>query len=273
MSYTIPEVVLEKSSRILNITFVVFGYVLASYLISPLDLLFEQKLSSLLILGGVLGTFLYYLYPIERILALYLRIRKFDKIVFSSSADKSFAYDKTEILSSPLLREDIAKITGAFFFSISLLLSERLLNIVQINLPLWTLVFSALVILAIGIWETRVFLRQKMDYVMYYLYFSRFERPVASELLDAIEKKDWPGAHNIINRSLYMGSIFAQRGGICFKCKTIQTDGPYCSACGTLLISYCNECKSPIVREGAKEVPVYCLTCGKELKDNKETPS
>ena len=237
-------------------------------MVYPIDIIFEQKISSLLILGGVLGTFLYYLNPVERVLAFYLHIRKLDTWEFITSS-VTYTYSKTKILQSPLLKEDLTRITGAFFFFISLLLSERLLSIVNINLPFWILVVSAVVILVIGIWETRVVLKEKMNYVIYYYFFVRFGRPFTSELLNAIEKKDWTGAHSIINRVLLEGSIYAARGGVCSKCKTIVTEGSFCTECGMRLVSYCSECKASIVREGTATVPKYCFNCGKVLEYGK----
>jgi len=272
MSYAIPEVVLEKPSRILNFTFVVFGYVLSSYLISPLDIIFEQKISSVLILGAALGTFLYYLNPVERGIAFYLLIRGFDKMTFESEFG-ALNYSRTEALNSPLLKEELAKITGAVFLFVSLLLSGNLLLLVNISLPLWILIALALPILSIAVWETRVLLREKMDYILWYYYFVIFERPFASEILKAIEAKDWIGAHNIVNRILMKRSIYVASGGVCPKCEKILPPASFCTECGTPLVTYCSECKAAIVREGTTKVPVYCYRCGKKLKYPKDTPS
>jgi hypothetical protein len=118
---------------------------------------------------------------------------------------------------------------------------------------------------AIAIRETRIFLRQKLDYITYYYYFRRIERPVADELLKSIVKRDWVGANTIVSRIVDKGSILALKGGICPNCKEVRTDGKYCPECGCQLIIVCDKCGSSFLSEGQVKAPKFCAVCGKKI--------
>jgi hypothetical protein len=269
MAYLIGDKVSSKPSKLLNVTYFFFGYVLALFWLNPISLDYNEKISAVLILGSAIGTFVYYVNPTELVMSFYLRIRKFNIKNFGkflSPYDKEIKYNKTELLRSPLLKEDLTLITGAFLFAISILLSGRLLEIVGIHVPFYVFILLSLIMFAIGTKETRIFLRRKLDAVMYFYYYRGYENSVADELLASIEKRDWVGADNIVFRAMDKGSMFGQKGGICTNCNgAVRREGPFCSECGVALKVVCGKCGYPVLKEGQTCSPKYCAICGNEI--------
>jgi hypothetical protein len=264
----------DKPSRLINISYYFFGFALASVIIQATALSFNEKLSFILILGSAVGTFVYYVKPVERVMSVYLWIRDLNMVNFGksfSATNKELKFDRRTLLGSPLLKEDLALVTGAYLFAVSIIFSIWLQGLVNLSIPAWIFVAISLVMWVVAIWETRLFLRQKVDCVLYYQYFKRFERPAAKEILDAIVNKDWVGALNIISRTSDRGSVFALQGGFCINCGGIlRRDGPYCYNCGKPLIASCTHCRASIVREGIEKAPTFCFNCGKSLLETNE---
>lgn len=269
MKFMISEVIVSKPSKSLNLIYVTFGYVLASYIVSPLNLIFEQKLSSAIIVGGVFGAFLFYSKPIDRLIKLLLRVSSKDIVSIKSGSGQTIAHRKSDLLSSPVMAQERARINGAFFFSLSILLSDRLLRLINIYLPFEVLAFFAILMMIIAIWEVHVVVNVKLDILPWYYIYSRLGE-MTNELRDAINIGDWTLAHDIINRQLHAGSIYASAWGICPRCASIVKIGRFCPECGEELVVDCKKCHASLVKEGMKDIPKYCIQCGSPIEFQKD---
>jgi len=262
----ISDVIVGKPSKALNLVYVIFGYFLASFIISPLELSFEQKLSLVVIAGGIFGTFLFYIKPVERFILLLLVLSRTNKMEFYSEPGRKIVYKKTILFNSPMLAEERARINGAFFFSVSILLSGRLLELISLYIPFEVLAIISALMMFIAVWEGFDLVKEKIPALRWYYFFSYSGRPFTEDLRNSIERKDWIEVHEIISKDLQTGSIYATAGSLCLICKTIvESNGMYCPKCGQKLLTHCKSCHAALVVEETKEFPNYCLRCGKPV--------
>lgn len=70
----ISDVILGKPSKAASLVFLIFGYILASYVVSPIDLVFEQKVPAIIVAGGVLSAALFYIKPVDLLIKTILGI-------------------------------------------------------------------------------------------------------------------------------------------------------------------------------------------------------
>ena len=263
----ISDVVVSKPNKALNITFLIFGYVLASYIVSSIELVFEQQVPAVIVAGGVFSSFLYYIKPVDRLIILFLYIR---------------SYESPLVFSSPLLAEERAKINGAVFFSLSLLLASRLLSLINLYVPFQILIALSIVMIAVALWESWVAIRLRMPIVISYLRLQQ-RGEISEELAKAVENKNWELAHQFlwkmkrrkfdaplrtIGDNVLLGSF--SKGGFCYDCGFItkRERAQYCSKCGKPLITHCKYCYDRgyirhSLAEKTEEIPKFCDYCGK----------
>ena len=103
MSAVVAESV-SKPSRVYNLYYVIFGYVVAASLISPSKLELSDYILLVAIGGGFLGTFLFFIKPVKMLLYVYMNRR------FGASLTA---------FNSPYLSESKDKIAGGFYFTLS----------------------------------------------------------------------------------------------------------------------------------------------------------
>jgi len=268
----IDNISINKPSKALNFTFAIFGYVLAAYFVTSTSLAFEQKLSATLALGGILGISLFYIKPIERFVILLFLLSGKNIIIAEAlkGGVPGFVYKKSAILFSPLLAEERARINGAFFFSISLLLSGKLLEVIGFTLHGIILLLLSVPTFLIAISEGYHLATTKIETLAYYYYFTRLGRPI-KEIENAIKRTDWILASDLVINERYQTSILPNVPRIgamyCFKCNRAVDGGSYCPDCGSSLIYHCKNCKAPLFITKDGHAPTYCNVCGKKLLD------
>lgn len=258
---------IEKPSKALNLTYVIFGYVLASILLPP-DLSVQEQLVTVITVGGLFGTFLFLVKPIDRLLVLILAIKK--DYSLSPSA-------------SPLVAEDKMKMNAAVFFSLSVLLSEPLLSRVNLSFPLHIHILGAIPTLVVAVWEALMLVLNKARIIeAYYRSVRAGQNEIAIEISRAIEGRDWEKANSIITRedlrapfplsaelSPLRGEAFPlARHSIpfCVNCgeSPRYAIGPYCPDCGRQLLENCPSCKAQL--GNLRKAPSFCPFCGLDLK-------
>lgn len=264
----ISEVFVDKPSWTLNLVYMIFGYFLASSIISTSsELSFDQNLVIIALSGGIFGTFLFYAKPVERVLLFLLILREggTEMTSLGGSTGSEFTLSTRESFSSPLLAEEKAKINGAFFFSLSILLSDPLLERANIHQPFIILLVFASIMMIIAIWEGITLVRDKLPSVTAYYNFCRFGRTGVEELRRAIKGKDWPRARGIMARSFDKELAYAFYDGLCVKCRKIFERANFCPDCGEKLLTHCKKCHETIAIKGMKKFPKYCMVCGSSI--------
>lgn len=294
----ISDVIVGKPNKALNVVFLIFGYVLASYIISSIELVFEQQVPAVIVAGGVFSTFLYYVKPVDRLIKFYLLIRR---------RRFSAAY-----FGSPLLAEERAKINGAVFFSLSLLLASRLLSLINLYVPFELLLGLSVLMMIVALWETAHVIMKLIPIIRDY-YVAHESGLITDRIVKAVENKNWdlairlfsnlkarahvdlPQDYSSIEDWLSSREIdgrgteitwddikkfqdrtaLTSRGGFCSnsKCRFIvrRKGAKYCPKCGAVLITHCKSCyeEHVIVRhvltEKMEEIPEFCDYCGKRL--------
>ena len=270
MASLITDMAVNKPSKALNLVYLVFGYFLASFFTFPTEFSFEQKLAVALIAGGIISSFLYFTKPVETILKLILHFLKRDRIVVYKSAGHEVEIKRSQVISSPLLAEERAKINSLVFFFFSLALSSVLLNRFGITVQTELILGLSAAFMIIGIvalWEIYIFVKLKARMVAWYYLSYKLERDFR-EARNAIEKKDWREAEALINRDLWTKSIYASSGRICLTCKKMFLTGMYCPDCGKELLIDCKNCAAALIREGMTNIPKYCTQCGQATETN-----
>jgi hypothetical protein len=266
----IANMAVNKPSKALNLVNVVFGYYLASTLVSSSSLSLEQKLSVLAISGGVVGALLFYIKPVERLTAfaviLMYGIRIEEPTTVTGKNSHRLTMSTVGIFNSPFFAEERAKINGIVYFAISIILSQPLLVQAGIPIPLAALVFLASILLVIALWEGYSLVSDKLRTGFVYYGFCRTGRSAALALKDAIEKKDWTEAMAITRRSFETNVAFADQNGLCTKCHLIVPKANYCPECGKRLLFECGRCHQILATEGTMDYPKYCRVCGEQTR-------
>ncbi len=307
----ISDVILGKPNKATSMVFLIFGYVLASYIVSPIDLVFEQKIPAVIIAGGVFSAFLFYIKPVDRLMKTFLAVRNYyrkktlnSKKIELIDSENPMAIEQhlfhndvitTKLLDSPLVAEEMAKINGAVFFSASLLLASRLLDLIDLYVPFELLVLLAVVMLVVAVWEGLSLVGFKLPILNFYYRVNRIGEP-SIELSKAINNKEWLLARNLMmflldnklalrsklsdlllaDLSFIGGVIFSpytSEGGICPKCSLIvrRKEPDFCPKCGSRLITSCPNCMAGILIEKMDVTPIYCTSCGKALIPSQKT--
>ena len=272
------ELLMAKPSRIHNLSYIFLGYYLSFYFAYDLNLPIEQKILLTTFLGGFIGTLVYYIKPIERVMSLYFRLSKKNVTHPSEIFNewKSPVY-KTEILFSKYLDDDRTIINGAFFLAIGVFTSNKLLGTI-IELSQVYLVFQIIIGIALicaGTWNIYVLVTEKLPILIFFynnIGISKYSQQLERE----IQLKDWIKAKKIIDQEpelvdwetytsvMYRGHQNPERG-VCITCNKIR-DTLFCIECGHEVIKECPTCKSVLVNKQDKICPKYCHKCGSKIE-------
>jgi len=267
------QVLIQKPSRIHNLSYVFLGYYLSLLITFDLNLSYEQRIAFIATFGSFVGTLIYYIKPIERTISLYFRLSK-KNVTYPEEPyeELSFPVFRSEILYSRYLQDERTIINGTFFLSVGILTSHKLLESTGLSNLYWYLQIFAVALVCIGIWDIRILIKRKMpilDFLFNYYNVSK-NIPV---LIRAIESKDWIQAEKITEREpeLIDPSLYATyylpkpTKGICLKCRRIE-EGDYCIECGERIIKTCPACKTAVLRQDDKAYPTFCRYCGKKIE-------
>lgn len=186
---TIVSGITSRPSRIHNLVYVIFGYVVASAVVPTTQV---ENLSDYLLLvslvGGFIGTFLFYIKPVESILSLVASRRE---------------YISQTVLTSPFLIETKGKIiSGIYFFMLCHITvwNPNLSNLIWENLLLPAfLITISLIVLYVSRREVSLLYLRVFSVEYYYRLVSR--KPdhmteakrnlVLGQLKAALERGDW----------------------------------------------------------------------------------
>ena len=271
----VANVLIEKPSRIHNLSYFVLGYYLMTLLSFELDFSLSDRIFLITFFGGFLGTLIYYIKPIEKILTTYFKLSKKNKVLPPAEVKEfSIAVYKSEILFSKYFNDERVMINGAIFLGIGLLLSNSILNEYGLGSLYSYALFLSLLLFGSGIWESYVIIKRKMDTLVFYYTFYNVSKKTP-DLSRALEAKDWIQAEKITEDEweLWDPHLYAELFGepiyrsLCPNCSEIkaQKAGEYCIECGTKLISQCPKCKRYISL--GKKAPKYCSNCGTKLDE------
>jgi len=204
----LSEIVAEfvsKPSKVHNISYIILGYVLASYAIS-VDPNLSDYVLKIVLVGGIIAAFLFYVQPIEKLLWGYALWR-----THSRSNIGIFPFN------SLFLTETIGKIVGGFFFAIACWIMAYNPNLEKylIENPFWRygMIAASIPVLLIALYETWTRLPQKIRIVSFYYNLLRIYQgggprslPSAKESKDsltslkiALESGDWIEASHIVS--------------------------------------------------------------------------
>lgn len=211
------DITVSKPSKALNIIYFIFGYVLASALI-PLQFDVMEQIIVIIAIGSIFATFLYYIKPVERVLlvVVFLLQKNQQKKGFSLFGDIArlpgtrgtpYLLSSPEVFNSPMIAYEKAKIKGAVFFSIVVLVSGSTLDLIGIPQPLMFLVIFSLPTLIVAIWEVGA-LWMSINVLVYFYDFLRsgVSIQVVSDLRKAIDRKDWLEAKIMITNYFFIRS-------------------------------------------------------------------
>lgn len=273
----ISDLILDKPSKANSVVFILFGYVLSSYLISPIQLIFEQKVPAIIVAGGIFSAFLFYLKPVDFVIKTFLVIRnwirlktKIKSILHTIQADKLLSYMvrwdviNPKLLNSSLLSEEMAKINGAVFFAISLFLGSRLLELVNLYVPFQLLVLLGVIMLIVAFWDILYLVNYKLPIIAFHYRLYRIGE-TSVELSAAVNNKEWILANQIMNNILEYKTPLTQKMsslmfvdflGLSGDYKSINKN-PYQMSSGGICLN-CNF----VVR---KKDSYYCPKCGSKL--------
>ena len=266
----VANILIEKPSRIHNLSYFVLGYYLMTLLSFEVDFSLSDRIFLITFFGGFVGTLIYYIKPIEKIITTYFKYTKKNKVMIPEEIKEfSIAVYKSEILFSKYFNDERIKINGAIFLGIGFLLSNSILNEYDLGfLYLYAVVFSLLLFVS-GTWEIYFIIKRKMDILVFYYTFYNVSKKI-SDLSRALEAKDWIQAEKIAEGEWYLWEpdlyieIFGEPiiKSLCPKCSEIreQKAGEYCIECGTKLIEKCSKCNNFI--SYSKGAPKYCSSCG-----------
>jgi hypothetical protein len=263
---------IDKPSRIHNLSYLFLGYYLSYVATFSLNLSFEEKLAFIGAFGSFVGALVYYIKPIERAIALYFRLSKRNITSPEEPYDEeSYAVYKSEVLYSGFLREERTIINGAFFMAIGVFFSFGLLGSIGLSYVYpWLQILTGVLILA-GAWEIFALITRKMPLVLFfYNYYNLSKNTPLME--KAIRAKDWILADKIKEKDSDLidpNASFREyipAHGLCPKCLKVRK-GCYCTECGTKLNKRC-KCGNEFVEKPEDGYPEYCRHCG--FKTNPE---
>ena len=205
MSEIVAEFV-SKPSKVHNISYIILGYVIASYAIS-VDPNLSDYVLKIVLVGGIIAAFLFYVQPTEKVLWGYARWR-------TSLHSKRPLSTRIFPFNSPFLTETIGKIVGGFFFAIVCWIMAYNPNLEKnlIENPFWRygMIAASIPVLLIALYEAWTRLPQKIQIVSFYYDLLReyqgggVRSLAAKELKDsltslkiALESGDWIEASHI----------------------------------------------------------------------------
>lgn len=162
----------SKPSRVHNLAYIIFGYVFASALVSTSHI---ESLSDYLLLvglmGGFIGTFLFYIKPVERLLSIIL--------------------GRPGSLSSPFITEMKGKIIGGTYFSLSLFIISFNPNLRKLILGYpWlqpSLLVAAIVVFLINLYDARKLPDRVRVIDAYYRYVGEVLNPLHRSVAISVE--------------------------------------------------------------------------------------
>ena len=268
------ELLIQKPSRIHNLSYLFLGYYLSSLVTYDLNLSLEQKIVFITAFGSFVGTLIYYIKPIERTISLYFRLSKENETYPQEPFDEfRIPVYKSEVLFSGYLQDERTRINGAFFLAVGIFASGRLLESIGLSHLYWYLQIFTGALFCIGVWEVYVLIKRKMPtIVFFYNYYNISEyRP---QLEKAIKTKDWIQADKIrekepeLDDPEFYYSFYPQKEpkkGLCLGCGKIR-GGLYCIECGKKILKRCSNCKGTIVTNDEEVLPTYCRYCGKKIR-------
>ena len=268
------EVLIQKPSRIHNLSYLSLGYYLSSLITYDLNLSLEQKIAFITAFGSFVGTLIYYIKPIERTISLYFRLSKknetFPGLPFEELRIPVY---RSEVLFSSHLQDERTKINGAFFLAVGIFTSNKLLESIGLSHLYWYLQIFTGALICVGFWEVHVLIRRKMPTVVFlYNYYNISEH--IPQLEKAIKTKDWIQADKIIEKEPHLTNFefypqyFPQKEskrGLCLSCGKIR-EGAYCIECGEKIMKTCPHCKQNIVRNDETVYPKHCRYCGTKIE-------
>jgi hypothetical protein len=251
-----------------NLSYILFGYYFVTLLSYQQNLTVEEQSMIIILFGSFLGTFIYYVKPIERIISFYLRRGKNNKIDYDENPDYTFYVYKTQVLYSPYLQDERVIINGAFFLGLGLLISNGVLSKYSLgNLYLVSVAF-AITLFTVGLLEIHDLLDRKLGTLMFfYGFYNRSKR--IEELRASLNAKDWIQADRIVADQSYLFDYkdnYDKPISYCPKCLKRVTDdaGKYCINCGSILTTTCPSCKNSLYSQ-QEGIPRYCPHCGVDL--------
>jgi len=265
------EVLIEKPSKIHNLSYLLLGYYLSSLITYGLNLSFEQKIAFVTAFGSFVGTLVYYIKPIERCIVLYFKLKK-ENMTYPSEPFDEFRIPvfRSEVLFSPFLQDERTKINGTFFIDIGILTSNKLLESVGLLHLYWYLQIFTVALVCIGIWEIYTLIKRKMPVLVFFYNYYNISKSIP-ELMKALKTKDWIQAEKITEKEpellepeTVLYHVEEPRKGICLKCGKIR-EGNYCIECGEKILKTCSKCKGAILTNGEEVHPKYCRYCGTKI--------
>ena len=263
------DITVSKPSKALNIVYLIFGYVAASA-IFPFGFSSTEQISIIIVVGSIIATFLYYTKPVEVVLYclfLFLRERKSGWTIFREYKKEpllSSSEFKTGIFNSRFIAFEKAKITGAVFFAISLIISGRVLNVLEIPNLTYFLGLLSGPLWIVAVWEGYSLWEKIRTIAFFYdfLHEGQVAVDVLNNLRKAIEQKDWLEAKLIISNRFRLGTSLGI-GGLCLKCREVKVVGDHCDTCGRRLLAQCINCGNLL--NSLSSYPKFCPYCGKSV--------
>ena len=267
------EVLIQKPSRIHNLSYLFLGYYLSFLITYDLNLSLEQKIAFITAFGSFVGTLIYYIKPIERTISLYFRLSKKNETYPKEPFDefRTPVY-RSEVLFSNFLQDERTIINGAFFLAVGIFTSDRLLESIGLSHLYWYLQIFTIALFCVGVWEVHVLIKRKMPIIVFFYNYYNISK-YAPQLEKAIQTKDWIQADKIMEKepqlmdTEFYYSFYTPEEpekGLCFGCGKIR-EGIYCIECGEKILKNCSKCGRTIVRNDETVCPIYCRYCGTKI--------
>jgi hypothetical protein len=263
---------IDKPSRLHNLSYLLLGYYLSSALTYSLDLSIEQRILVITALGSFIGALVYYIKPIEQILSTAIRIRKKNEVWPPAPNDEfSTVTRKTDVLMSSYLADERTKINGAFFLALGIISSYTYFAAIGHVDWYYFLQSFTFLLFVIGTYESYVLLDRKLPIVVSFYMFYNISHH--TEILKkAIQKKDWIEADKIREKEPDLDNEYGDYlewipdYGVCLDCERVM-ERSHCKKCGKALLIKCPRCKDVLIREKTEDFPYYCRFCGQKLKE------
>ena len=191
---TIISSMISRPSRIHNVAYILFGFAIASAVVPISEIAnLSDYLLIIAIIGGFVGTLLFYIKPVEGIQLLILRI--FLKL------EKTYG-------DSPFLTETKGKIIAGsyFFFACLITMFNSNLQGIIVKGPLWLSYFiplAGIIVFVMSIYEAFKLPQKVMILNHYYSFAGDRLTPLMSQLKGALERRDWIEAELLYHRGKY----------------------------------------------------------------------
>lgn len=264
---------IQKPSRIHNLSYLFLGYYLSSLITYDLNLSLEQQIAFITAFGSFVGTLIYYIKPIERAMSLYFRVSKKDK-TYPEEPYGEFMSPvlRSEVLFSDYLQDERTKINGAVFLAVGIFTSNKLLGSIGLSHLYWYLQIFTATLVCVGFWEVYVLIKRKMPIIIFFYNYYNFSEHIP-KLEEAIKVKDWIQADKIIEKEPYLtdpefySRFYPQESpnrGLCLSCGKVR-EGSFCMECGEKIVKDCPQCHESIVRNDEAVYPKHCRYCGARI--------